>query len=330
MSQEKRNLPASVAARLLNQAKQSGDDYQTLLTMYCFERFLYRLGKSTARDRFVLKGAMLLRLWSDRPYRATRDLDLLRSGDASYEAIRADIEMICEVEVEPDAVAFDVSAILIDAIRVEDDYAGTRVTLPARCGTARLNLQIDMGMGDSVWPSAMQCSYPVLLDSPPPDILAYPAEAVIAEKLEAVVVLGERNSRLKDFFDLHHLAKHFEFDRETLTESIRRTFEQRRTPVPTEAPVGLTQAYWENAGREVQLRAFARRSGLNIGDHPGPEIQDTLGQFLLPILKDLERISLSPGTWPPGGPWRYLTHHPAHDYWAACAPADTSEERTEE
>jgi len=88
MSAGKTNLPASVAARLLHRAKQSGDVYQTLLTSFCFERFLYRLGKSEARVRFVLKGAMLLRLWSDQPYRATRDLDLLRKGDGSFDAIR--------------------------------------------------------------------------------------------------------------------------------------------------------------------------------------------------------------------------------------------------
>lgn len=64
-------LPASVAARLLNQAKQRGDDYQTLLTSFCLERFLYRLGESGLEERFVLKGVMLLRLWSDHPYRAT-------------------------------------------------------------------------------------------------------------------------------------------------------------------------------------------------------------------------------------------------------------------
>ncbi len=90
----KKNLAASVAARLLNRAKETGDDYQTLLTSYCLERFLYRLAVSDRRDRFVLKGAMLLRLWSDRPYRATRDLDLLRRGDGGFEAIREDLRAI--------------------------------------------------------------------------------------------------------------------------------------------------------------------------------------------------------------------------------------------
>ena len=94
MTGQKTNLPASIAARLLNQAKQTGDDYQVLLASFCFERFLHRLGKSDVRDRFLLKGAMLLRLWSDRPYRATRDLDLTRRGDGSFEAIREDIAKI--------------------------------------------------------------------------------------------------------------------------------------------------------------------------------------------------------------------------------------------
>jgi hypothetical protein len=75
-----RNLPSSVLARLLNLAKQTGDNYQVLLTKFVSERFLYRLGRSALRDRFVLKGAMLLRIWSAHPYRATRDLDLLRRG----------------------------------------------------------------------------------------------------------------------------------------------------------------------------------------------------------------------------------------------------------
>ena len=201
MTAGKSNLPASVAARLLNQARQTGDVYQTLLTSFCFERFLYRLGQSDVRERFVLKGAMLLRVWSDQPYRATRDLDLLRMGDGSFEAIRADIQTICSVQVQPDGVSFDADAVEVEAIRAEDEYAGTRATLPAHCGTARLSLQIDMGLGDSVWPVPHPCSYPALLDFPPPEVLAYPREAVVAEKLEALVVLGDRNSRIKDFFD---------------------------------------------------------------------------------------------------------------------------------
>ncbi len=304
MTAAKSNLPASVAARLLNRAKQTGDVYQTLLTSFCFERFLYRLGKSEMRERFVLKGAMLLRLWSDQPYRATRDLDLLRTGDGSFEAIRADLRTICAVPVEPDAVSFDADAVAIEAIRAEDEYAGTRATLPARCGKARLSLQIDMGLGDSVWPAPRSCAYPALLDLPPPEVLAYPREAVVAEKLEALVVLGDRNSRIKDFFDLHHMASRFEFDRETLAEAVRRTFARRKTSIPAEPPIGLTRAYWENPSRPAQVRAFARRAGLAVGGDPAPDLARALGAFLLPLLEDVRRDTRREGTWQPGGPWR--------------------------
>lgn len=302
MTEKKTNLAASVTARLLNRAKQTGDDYQNLLTSYCFERFLYRLGMSEVRDRFVLKGAMLLRLWSEQPYRATHDLDMLRKGDGSFEAILRDLQTICTVPVEADAITFDVAQIRIEAIRVEDEYAGTRATLSARCGSARLALHIDMGLGDSVWPAPLSCAYPVLLDFPAPNVLAYPREAVVAEKLEAMVVLGDRNSRIKDFFDLHYLARSFEFDRATLTGAVRRTFERRQTPIPVEAPIGLTLACWENPSRPAQVRAFARRAGLAVPDNPGSEFVELLGAFLLPILDDLRRGDGPKGTWSPGGP----------------------------
>jgi hypothetical protein len=299
----KANLAASVAARLLNRAKQTGDDYQALLTSYCLERFLYRLSVSDRRDRFVLKGAMLLRLWSDRPYRATLDLDLLRRGSGAFDAVRDDLRVIIATPVPPDAVEFDGEGIRLEAIRAEDEYAGTRATLPARCGSARLSLQIDMGLGDSVWPSPRNCTYPTLLDFPAPELLAYPREAVVAEKLEAMVVLGDRNSRIKDFFDLHHLAGHFEFDRATLTEALRRTFERRRTPIPEEQPIALTRAYWDNPSRPAQVRAFARRAAIVIPAHFADECARVLDAFLSPLLRDLRSAREPAGTWAPGGPW---------------------------
>ena len=131
MTRDARNLAVSVAARLLDQAKRTGDDYQVVLTSYCLERFLYRLSASDRRDRFVLKGAMLLRLWSERPYRATLDLDLLRRGDGAFDAIRDDLRAIIAAPTPPDAVDFDGDRIDIEPIRAEDEYAGTRATLPA-------------------------------------------------------------------------------------------------------------------------------------------------------------------------------------------------------
>ena len=301
---ERTNLGASVSTRLLNQARQSGADYQTLLTSYCLERFLYRLGASDLRDRFILKGAMLLRLWADQPYRATRDLDLLRRGASEFDAVRADLRAILAASVPPDAVSFDADKIQVEAIRAEDEYAGIRATLPAQLGTARLVLQIYMGVGDAVSPAPALCAFPTLLDFPAPRILAYPKEAVIAEKFEAMVVLGERNSRIKDFFDIYYLAGHFEFDREILGQALRQTFARRGTPVPTDVPIALTAEYWENATRAAQSRAFSRRTGVEVPDNFAAKCSRLLGQFLAPPLEDLRMPAGKPGIWQPGGPWR--------------------------
>lgn len=138
----------------------------------------------------------------------------------------------------------------------------------------------------------------------PPHVLAYPREAVVAEKFEAMVVLGDRNSRIKDYFDLHRLASDFAFDRATLTESVRRTFVRRSTPIPDDDPIGLTKAYWQNSSRPAQVRAFARRAGLDVSVEPDEAFVRLLGAFLRPILDDLREGSRREGSWAPGGPWR--------------------------
>ncbi len=299
----KRNIPASILGRLLTRSKKTGDDYQTILTAYVCERFLFRLAASPVRERFVLKGAMLLRVWSDHPYRMTRDLDLLRRGDGTAEAIRRDFETICTMPVEPDGLDLDTTSIQLEPIRAEDEYVGTRVTMRVYCGKARIALQVDIGVGDSVYPSPVLQHYTTLLGMPEPEVFAYAPESAIAEKLEATLVLGDRNSRIKDFFDLRYFAQSFTFDRKVLTEAIRSTFARRSTPIPPDDPIGLTEIYWENPMRPSQVRAFARRSGLNAATENGKEILAVIRPFLVPVLDDLRRGVAKEGTWPPGGPW---------------------------
>ena len=118
------------------------------------------------------------------------------------------------------------------------------------------------------------------------------------------MTLGDRNSRIKDFFDLHYLARTFEFDRATLSYAARGTFQKRGTQVPEEVPVGLTPEYWEDPTRAPQLRAFKRRTGIAAGAGPDQQMLEELRTFLLPVLEDVRRDESSTGTWPPGGPWR--------------------------
>jgi hypothetical protein len=298
------NVAASVLARLLNQARATGDDYQTVLTSYACERFLARLAHSPAKDRFILKGAMLLRTWSDHPYRATRDLDLLRRGEGSSEAIRRELLEICAVVVEDDGLVFDTASITIEPIRAEDEYAGTRVGMDVNCGNVHIPMQIDVGVGDTPFPRPELRDYPTLLGMKEPKVLAYRRETVIAEKFEAAIVLGDRNSRIKDFFDIRYFAETFEFDRKILTEAVRRTLTKRKTQLPPDEPIALREAYWKNPNRIAQVRAFSRRAALEANVDSGREILQVIRPFLLPIIADIREERMTEGVWPPGGPWK--------------------------
>ncbi len=197
-----RNIIASVRQKLINLSNERGEDPNLVFIRYAIERFLYRLSCSRQSSKFVLKGAMLWAVWAGKPHRPTKDLDLLGYGDASAEAIRVIFSEICKVTVEPDGMMFNPEAIRITEIREELEYPGQRVKLESRLGNARINIQIDIGFGDSIIPAPIEIDYPTLLDMPSPHIKAYPIETVVAEKLETIVSKGVLNSRMKDFYDL--------------------------------------------------------------------------------------------------------------------------------
>lgn len=182
------NVAASVRARLLNRAKTTEQAFELVLVRYACERFLYRLGSSKYRDRLVLKGAALLALWLDDPYRATRDLDFSAHGESDETAIRRMVNTICAVPCPEDGLNFDVGSVDVSPIRADEEYQGHRVILSAFLGSARIRVQIDLGFGDAVVPMPEKADYPTLLPGlPTPHLRAYPREASIAEKFEAMV-----------------------------------------------------------------------------------------------------------------------------------------------
>ena len=299
MARELRNMGASVRARLLQHARAEKIDFQVLLTRYALERLLYRLSVSDQRKCFVLKGAMLFAIWQDNPFRPTRDLDLLGHGDPDPEAVAASICSICSVKVPDDGVAFDLAGVEAAPIRGEDEYPGVRVRTSAVIAGARLPIQIDVGFGDLITPEAIEIEYPTLLDAPAPIVRAYPPEAVVAEKAEAIVSLGIANSRMKDFYDLWIIAQTFTFEGDNLANAIQRTFERRRTPFPEQVPVGLSDRF--ALEREAQWRAFLARDRLVTASDSLVQIVNDLRIFLQPVL-----TRRAVASWPPGGPWTLL------------------------
>jgi predicted nucleotidyltransferase component of viral defense system len=242
MPEPVRNMSASVRARLLNIARERNQPFELLLTRYALERLLYRLSTTRHRDRFVLKGAMLMTTWFDTPFRPTRDLDFLAFGDADPDAMLGVFREICAVETD-DGVVFDIAGLSIDRIREELEYGGLRIKTIANIGGARVRIVIDIGFGDAVEPAIAEQEMPVLLDLPSPRLRTYPRETVIAEKFHAMVRLGRVNSRMKDFDDIWLLSRAYDFDGDKLARAIQATFARRKTPLPTELPDALTHAF---------------------------------------------------------------------------------------
>jgi predicted nucleotidyltransferase component of viral defense system len=257
MPDRPRNVGASVRQRLLNLAHARGQPMELLLTRYALERLLHRLSLSPHRERFVLKGAMLLANWFDEPHRATRDVDLLGFGDATADALLDTFREIMAIEVD-DGVIFDLKGLRIEAIREEVEYGGSRLRSTAALAGARIPITVDIGFGDAVEPGIDDIDLPVLLDMPSPRLRAYPPETVIAEKLHAMVVLGMANSRMKDYYDVWMLTGTFDIDPERLRRAITATFSRRTTAIPAEVPDGLSDAFATDAGKQRQWDAFVR------------------------------------------------------------------------
>ena len=163
-----RDFAASVRQRLLNLARETGTEYNSVLQQFAVERFLFRLGASSEVDRFTLKGAALFRVWAAGDLRPTRDVDFLGEGVEDDAALRAAIEAICDVPCPEDGVVFDPGTIRIDTIRGEQINGGLRVRIRGSLGQARLPLQVDIGFGDIITPRRKEQDYPTLLDHPAP------------------------------------------------------------------------------------------------------------------------------------------------------------------
>ena len=282
MNAARSGLAHSVQVRLAQHAKAIGVDPNLVLTRYAVERFLYRLSRSPHAERFVLKGALLLLVWLGETLRPTRDADLLGFGELSDDALRQIVRDICSIAVEPDAVTFLADTVDVQPIREEDAYGGRRVVLEARLGPARLRIQVDVGIGDAVTPGPQWLEYPSLLDLPRPRLRVYPRETVVAEKVHAMVLLGLRNSRMKDYFDVHALLREQAMDTSQLVQAIASTFERRRTEIPPGVSTGLSDAFSADAGRQAQWRAFLAKNRLQ---GPGlAELVNAIRERLVPAL----------------------------------------------
>jgi predicted nucleotidyltransferase component of viral defense system len=299
------NTAASVRQKLLNLARERGEEFQFVLTRYAIERVLYRLSRSAHADRFVLKGAMLFELWTGQTHRSTLDVDLLSEESDNVDRLVAVFREVVAAEVEDDGLIIDPASVRGEQIREEQHYHGVRLTATTTLAGARIPLQIDIGFGDAVVPGPQVAEYPTLLDSSPPRLRVYPKETVVAEKFEAMVALGIANSRMKDFYDLYILSEQFDFDGDLLARAIAATFARRQTALPKSVPLGLTEPFAADASKSKQWTAFVMRGRLRVTAPSLAEIVTRLHSFLWPPAKAARDQRRFDGKWLHGSSaWR--------------------------
>ena len=221
------DIAASVLARLKNKAKESGRSYQLCLQLFCQEEFLRRLEKSQYTENLVLKGGLFIYSVTDFDSRVTVDVDfLLCKVPNTPEQLQTVIETIISTPTGNDFVTFEIKD--ITPIAVAKKYAGIGVSLVARIKNTKTPFSIDFGVGDVIVPKQEKRKIPTQLDDfIAPTVNTYSLETTIAEKIDAILNLMEFSSRMKDYYDIYYLANKFDFDGATLTEALRKTFENR-------------------------------------------------------------------------------------------------------
>ena len=295
-----RNIPASVRQRILNRAKSDRRPFNELLQYYAMERFLYRLSQSAHADRFILKGALMLRVWRSPELRPTMDIDMLGRTSNKEADIIAQIRDILSMDVEADGLAFDADSIQTERITEDADYEGVRIRFRGALDSARINMQVDIGFGDVVYPEPEESELPTMLDSPAPRLLCYSRESSIAEKFEAMVKLGMLNSRMKDFYDIWLLSRQFDFDGAKLAEAIRLTFERRGTALPTEIEA-FTEPFID--AKQIQWTTFWKRLQQDHVPVSFREVTTAVDGFLAPVVAAISSGKPSPTNWIASGPW---------------------------
>lgn len=303
MSRDVTNIAVSVHQRLLNKARETGRPFNELLQRFSIERFIYRLSKSRHADGFILKGALMLSVWSGAESRPTMDIEFLGRADNSLEGIAAAMRDACEMDVEVDGMLFDGGSVAAVRITEGMEYEGVRVRFKAALGNARVLLQVDVGIGDVVFPGPCDVDYPALLDFPPPRLKGYTMESTIAEKFQVMVRLGVLNSRMKDFYDIWMLSKAYGFEGRILAEAVKKTFETRRTPLMAE-PTVFESSFAKSAEKQVQWAAFIGKAKLNDAPENFSEVAAAVALFLKPLALASAEGQLFSGAWKAPGPWR--------------------------
>jgi predicted nucleotidyltransferase component of viral defense system len=283
--QKIKNIAASVRAKLLNFAKSQDIDFNRMLLIYIQERFLYRLSKSVYKDQFILKGGVLFYGAYQEKARATKDIDLLaKKVPRDSELFISYLKNILSVNSD-DGVNFLLDTITSKKISIVAEYEGLRILFKAKLDMAIIPLQVDIGFSDTIFPHPISFDYPTVLETEPVKVIAYSWESIIAEKFEAIIKLGQLNSRMKDFYDVYFLQRNRTFDGTGLQSAINLTLKHRKTDIKYAFDI-FTDSFINDSNKQTQWKAFLRKIEIReVIDFRSVIIY--LQKFLVPIVSTI-------------------------------------------
>ena len=260
------DIAASVLARLKNKAAESGRSYQLCLQLFCQEEFLRRLEKSKYAENLVLKGGLFIYSLTDFDSRITVDVDfLLRKIPNTPEQLKTVLKEIIAIPTGNDFITFEIKDVV--PIAVAKKYAGVGASVVARIKNTKTPFSIDFGVGDVIVPKQEKGKIPTQLsDFDAPTVNTYSLETTIAEKIDAILSLMEFSSRMKDYYDIYYLANKFDFDGATLTEALKKTFENRGHSFTVEQ-FEQVMGFDSDGSMQKKWKAFVRKIDTKMDDY---------------------------------------------------------------
>ena len=212
-----------------NMSKKKSADAQILMRNYMMERFLERISLSEYKDKFILKGGMLVAAMVGLDARATMDLDATIKGtNVSVEDVEMIISQIISIPLD-DGVSFRIKR--ISEIMEEADYPGVRVSMETKFDGVITPLKIDISTGDIITPREIKYNFNLMLENRTIEVWAYNLETVLAEKLETVISRNVTNTRMRDFYDIYILQKLYgeQLSKDVLWDALVATAKKRET-----------------------------------------------------------------------------------------------------
>ena len=216
-----------IKSKLKNISKEKNIDFNTLLRLYMYDRFIERLSISKYKDNFILKGGFYLSTFFGIENRNTMDIDTaFKNADFTEENVVKMIKEIISIDISDNA---KINFLGMEEIRDEDEYGGFRINLMVELYEIKEKFHIDIATGDPITPKEISYKYKTLLDNKVLTVWAYNIETILAEKIETILNRLEVNGRMRDFYDIYliYTKEWKKINKEILKKAIKKTFDKR-------------------------------------------------------------------------------------------------------